>query len=63
MNNRYVTVTDVNEGPNGGYVYGRTVWRVPADFSDNEERLLAEICANGALSEHDAIECVRLLRK
>jgi hypothetical protein len=60
---RYITVTAVEKGPQGGFVYTRDVWRVPADFSEQEERLFAEMCAEGVISESDAIECVRLLRK
>jgi len=56
-------VTAVEKGPQGGFVYTRDVWRVPADFSEQEERLFAEMCAEGVISESDAIECVRLLRK
>lgn len=63
MTSRYITVTCVEKGPQGGFVYTREVWRVPADFSEHEERLFAEICAEGVLSESDAAECVRLLRK
>jgi hypothetical protein len=56
-------VTDIAHGPEGGYVYGRTTWRVPTDFDDHEEKLYAEICANGTMTEIEAAECVRLLRK
>lgn len=63
MINKYITVTDVQTGPKGGYVYGRVTWKVPADFDENEERLYAEICANGTMSEQEATRCVRLLRR
>jgi hypothetical protein len=63
VTNRYITVTDISNGPHGGYVYGRTTWRVPMDFDNHEEKLFAEICANGTMTEIEAAECVRLLRK
>ena len=59
---RDVAVTDIVQSPKGGNSYERIVWRVPLDFDENEERLLAEICANGAMTEDDATRCVRLLR-
>lgn len=61
---RYVSVRKTNYSiSSGGLVYYVEVWPVPDDFSEAEEILLAEICANGTLSVSDGHECVRLLRK
>jgi hypothetical protein len=61
---RYISVRKTNYNIDaGGTVYYVEVWPVPDDFSENEEILLAEICANGSLSVGEGHECVRLLRK
>ena len=61
---RYISVRKTNYNIDaGGLVYYVEVWPVPDDFSEQEETLLAEICANGALTVGDGTECVRLLRK
>lgn len=39
------------------------VWEVPEDFTEDEVRLLAEICTNGVLNPSEAKDCVRNLRK
>lgn len=39
------------------------MWDVPEDFSQEEMRLLAEMCTNGVLSKLEAQACVRQLRE
>lgn len=62
--NRFISVRKTNYSiESGGKIYYVEVWPVPDDFSNEEEILLAEICANGAMSVEEGHQCVRLLRK